>query len=213
VRRDVASGIALILGSAGLLVTMAFHPVAGSVEGLVRVAAAARGTHHLAVASIPVIFLGYLGLYNRLKADAVFAPAALVTFAFGSMGGTCAAILNGLVAPTFAERYAGDPAARATLEAILHHDHLLGSAFAKILMIASAAAIVLWSVAILGTRELPAWLAWLGCVLGGLELVGVFGGFMLTSVHHFGLFVLGMSAWNIVVGVFLCRRPAARPGA
>ncbi len=208
-RSGVAHGVALILGSVGLLVTMVFHPVAGSVETLVRVAAVARGTHSLALASILLMFLGFLGLYHRLKADPLFAAAALVTLAFGYVAGMCAAILNGLVGPAFAERYAGDPGARATLVAVLHYNHLLNTAFALIFMVASASAVVFWSVAIFNTRELPRWAGWLGCVLGGIGLVSLLGGLLGTSVHQFGLFILGMSAWTIVVGVLLCRAPSA----
>src|SRR5436853_3927148 len=146
-KRDTASGLTLILGSICLLVTMALHPTGGSVERIVRLAGIARGTHSLALASIPLMFLGFLGLYHRLKAAEILAPAALVTLAFGYIAAMCAAVLNGLAAPAYAERYASDPTAQDTLRAVLTYNGYVNAGFAKVFMVAMAAAMILWSLA------------------------------------------------------------------
>ncbi len=204
-KRDTAAGLALLLGSAGLLVTMGLHPTGGSIERMAHVARIARIAHALAIASIPLMLLGGLGLTARLKADAVLAPAGFVVFSIGCLGGMLAAVVNGLVAPTYAEWVVGRANEHAADTAIMHYGHALGAAFATIYMIASAVATMLWSAAILRSRALASWAGWLGILLGAAALVAVLGGFLGLSVHEFTLFVLGLSVWTIVVGALMCR--------
>ncbi|HEY3174258.1 MAG TPA: hypothetical protein VGK94_00705 [Candidatus Polarisedimenticolia bacterium] len=206
--RDAASGFALLLGSLCFIVTMVFHPSSGSVERLVREAPVSVWTHSLALASIPVTFLGLLGVHHRLKAAHMLSTAALVAYGFGSVAAMCAAVLNGLAAPAFATRFASEPATRDMVRAILTYNSLLNTGFAKVFMVAAAAALVLWSIAILRTRALAPWAGWVGGLVGGAGLVSVLGGFLGTSVHEFGLFILGLSAWTVSVGVLLCQSPA-----
>ena len=205
---DTVRGLALILGSLGLLVTMAFHPTAGGLEGLVREAAIRVRTHSLGLVCIPVTFFGFLGLHERIKADGTWAPAALIVYGFGCVAAMCAAVLNGLAAPAFAAHVAAHPTLRDTAPAVLAYSFLLNAAFARVFMVGAAAALVLWSIAIRRTGAFRSWTAWFGGLLGGAGLVGVLGGFLGTSVHEFGLFVLGLAAWTVVIGVLLCGPPA-----
>ena len=216
-KRDMTGGLALILGSVCLLVTMAFHPAAGGVEGLVRESTTRIWTHSLGLAAIPVLLYGFVGLFRRLEADEFSAPAAFVVQSFGYAAGMCAAVLNGLAAPAFAARVAAraatDPAAQDTARTVLAYSFLLNASFAKVMMAALAAAMALWSLAILRTRAFGPGVAWLGIVLGAAGLVGVLGGFMGASIHEFAMFVFGMSIWTVWVGALLCRSratPAAR---
>jgi len=204
-KRDTAAGLTFIIGSAGLLVTMGLHPTGGSIERMAHVARMARIAHSLAIASIPLMLIGGLGLTARLRADPVFAPAGFVVYAIGCLGGMLAAVVNGLVAPTYAEWVVGEVKNRTTDSAILHYGHALGAAFANIYMIATAVATMLWSAAILRSRALASWAGWLGILLGSLALVAVLGGFLGLSVHEFSNFVLGISVWTIAVGALMCR--------
>jgi hypothetical protein len=197
--------MALIVGSLGSVVTMVLHPVATNIHQLVRLANVAIGTHTLALACMPLIFLGLLGLYERVKRSEIAAPAALVAYGYGVTAVMCAAVINGLAAPAYATRFADDPAAATTLPMVLHYGGYLNAAFAKIFMVASSVSILCWSAAILRTRALPRWVAGLGCVIGVASLVGLVGGVVNTSVHGFGHFVLGCSAWFIVVGILICQ--------
>ncbi|HEV8150686.1 MAG TPA: hypothetical protein VGP61_10925, partial [Gemmatimonadales bacterium] len=86
---------------------------------------------------------------------------------------------------------------------------LLNSAFAKVFMAATAAALVCWSVAILRTGAFPSWTVWLGVGFGAAGLVLVLGGFLGTSVHEFALFVLGFTVWTIAIGVLLTQAGTA----
>ena len=212
-KRDRANGFALIIGTVCFLITMAFHPTSGSLEGLVRESAVRVGTHALGLATIPVLFFGFLGLNRRLHGDTVWAPAALVTYGFGSVAAMCAAVINGFVAPAFAARMAPDPAIHDTARAVLSYSFQLNAGFAKVFMVAAAAALLLWSVAIVRTRALPSWVAWVGGVLGVAGLVAVLGGFLGTGVHEFGLFVLCFAGWTVSIGVLLSQASTADPVA
>ncbi len=204
-RRETVSGVALILGSVGILVTMALHPAPHSLDSMIRQAGLAVGTHSLALASIPVSFIGFLGLSRHLESDNIFVPAALVTYAFGAVAVMCAAIFSGLVAPGYAIGASGDPDGQATLLAILRYGGHINQSFATVFMFAMCAAIIFWSIAILRTRRLPPWTGWLGSLVGFGALIGVLVGVLDTSVGGFGLFVLSTSAWVVAVGVALCR--------
>src|SRR5262249_54038726 len=69
---DRMGGIALIAGSVGSLLTMAFHPsgrdffVPGQLDSVTRMNI---GVHALAIASMPFLFLGALALSRRLSSS------------------------------------------------------------------------------------------------------------------------------------------------
>lgn len=54
---------------------------------------------------------------------------------------------------------------------MLHYTGLVNRAFAGVLVVASSAAILLWSAAILTTRALDRWAGVPGAVVGGLVLL------------------------------------------
>ncbi len=198
-----ASGFALLFGSVGFLLTMALHPTSGSLEGLVRQGPVRVASHALALAMIPVLFFGFLGVTQRLQAAVVLAPAALVTYGFGSVAAMCAAVLNGLAAPAFASRLASEASLHDTARVVLAYSFQLNTAFAKVFMVAVSAALLMWALAVLRTRALPAWVGGLGGMLGSVGLIAVVGGYLGTGVHEFGLFVLGFAMWTISLGVLL----------
>lgn len=205
IQRQRASGFALIFGSVGFLLTMALHPTAGSVEGLVRGSAVTIGSHSLGLAMIPVLFFGMVGVTERLQGAPVWAPTALVTFGFGSVAAMCAGVLNGLVAPGFAARVISQTALHDTARVVLTYGFQANAAFAKVFMVAVSAALVMWARAVVQTDALPRSIGVLAGVLGGVGLVAIFGGYLGTGVHEFGLFVLCLVAWTVSVGVILLR--------
>ena len=208
-KRNTVSGLALILGSICFLITMGLHPTSGSLDGLVQEASIRVGTHSLGLVSIAVTFFGMLGLHSRLQSDVVYAPAALVAYAFASVAAMCAAVINGLAAPAFATRMAPDPNLHETARAILTYSSQLNAGFARVFMVGVAAALVLWAISIGRTHALPRWAAWLGGLSGIAGLVGVLGGFLGVGVHEFGAFILGFAVWTIPVGVLLLRSSGA----
>src|SRR4030088_3457915 len=92
------SGLALIGGSVGMIITMAVHPHGAIAPA--QVESMARNiiiVHSLALASLMVLFLGALGLSQRLKSPDRLDFIALVLFAFASVAVINAAVMNGLV--------------------------------------------------------------------------------------------------------------------
>src|ERR1700676_2291272 len=97
---DRRSAIALIAGSAGMIITMISHP-GGKISPaeVDHVARMLIVVHSLALASIPVIFLGAWGMSRRIGGPDRLAWAGLVLYAVASIAVMNAAVLDGLIAP------------------------------------------------------------------------------------------------------------------
>ena len=207
-----AFGAAMIAGAVAFVVTMGLHPSGGSLERIRDIASVVIGTHSLAIASLVCITIGFLGLTARLGASRFLAWSAMVTFAAGALAAICAAVLNGLALPALARHHEGsDPATLDTLRVVLGYNHALNASFARVFMIATTVATVLWSVAILRTRALPAWVGVVGALAGATATALVLFGAIGVDVHDFGLFIFAFAGWSIVVGAQLLRKVA--PGA
>jgi hypothetical protein len=85
----------------------------------------------------------------------------------------------------------------------------LNQAFASVYVVGSCVAIVLWSIAILKTRQLAAGLGIYGIVLGFAIVAALFSGMLALDVHGFGLVTFTQSIWFIVAGVLLLRAKEA----
>lgn len=213
-RRDVISGTLLILGALTGVFALGLHPTAHDLlepEGLSRMAQLNALVHGTAIAGVPMVFVGLLGLARRLAPSELTTPA-LVTFATGGVAVVCAAVMSGFVAtPVIARIVAADPATRVTYEALLTYTSLLNQGFAKVFVVASSVAIVLWSVAILRSGRLQRAAGIAGAVVGGLVLIAFLTRQVRLDIHGFGLITFAQSAWLIWIGVLLLRR--APPGA
>lgn len=197
------------------MVTMSQHPTAEQLFAPGQVISVARMlvlVHVLALVSLPVLFLGALVLWRRLGPDDAFPIAGLVLYAFALVAVMNAAVFDGLVSASIAPRIsaATPTASEAWRIAFMYNGHL-NQAFARVFVVASTAAIVLWSVAIIRRGAFARALGWYGCVLGPVTLVAVFPGQLRLDPHGFGLIVLGQAAWFIGAGAQLYRqeRPLA----
>jgi hypothetical protein len=213
---DRMGGIALIAGAVGSLVVMALHPTGRDLltagGGFERVAIQTAGVHALAIASMPVSFLGALALSRRLAAPDRLGVMAIVCYGFALAAGMAAAAASGFVGPDLARQIvAEDPAAADAWRIAFHYNGGLNQAFASILVVASSAAIVLWSAAILKGRTLARGVGLYGLVLGPVVVLALLSGYLILGVHGFGLVVLGQTIWFVAVGVQLARWRAAGP--
>ncbi|MBK7878413.1 MAG: hypothetical protein IPJ77_22385 [Planctomycetes bacterium] len=202
-------GTALILGAVGTMVTMAAHPTGhdlASAEHFERVAFLAKAVHALAIASVPITFLGVLALARRLDGPDRSAIAGLVVFGFAAVSVVAAAVVSGFVTPELMRRHLDvDAAEKLQLHHVLDLAHELNQAFARVYVVASSVAIGLWSVAILRGRGLAKGLGGYGLVLGAAATVGILSGHLRLDVHGFGAVVLGQAVWWITAGVLLRR--------
>lgn len=205
-RYDSISGVALITGSVMMLVTMLLHPTGHEMfQDLHGVAPLGRAVHALALASVPMLVFGTLGLTRRLGAGAL-ATSALVTYAFASTAVLLAAVASGFLAPALMERILNSEGSeRATLHALLQYNSIVNQAYARVFVVGSSAALVLWSLAVLQGRTLGRWSGGLGLVVGVLAFVAAVSGHLRLDVHGFGAVVLGQSIWLISVGAQMLR--------
>src|ERR1700686_2348756 len=98
---DRLSGLALISGSGGMIITMSLHPTghvaAAQVEPMIHMLIA---VHALALACVPVQFLGAWGLSRRVASPDRLAVAGLVLYALALLAVMNAAVADGLVPPS-----------------------------------------------------------------------------------------------------------------
>ncbi len=203
--------IALIIGAVGGVVTMLFHPtghdlLAQSGEMARRSQMIGVAAHSLALFSTPILFFGFLGLSRQLDLNRPLVVAALVSYSFGVVAVMCAAVFSGLVAtPLAGQMSEADEATRQVLNGFFSYTGLLNQGFAKVFVVASSIAVILWSISLWRLRGWMQALAVMGCVIGAVSLAAFFAGHLRLNVHGFGLFLFGQSVWTILLGVFLLR--------
>ena len=207
---DRKSGIALIAGACGGILTMAVHPVgAGSItaDQAAHLMAASAAVHSLAIVSTLALFLGACGLFRRIAADDRIAFAGIVTYGFAVVATLIATGISGFVVPAMIRRMVQDaPPAASQWRMLIFSIFQVNQAFARILAAATAVAIVLWSVSALRKGGFGRKVAIYGCLAGLLVMLAVGSGQLRMDVRGMGGVVLLQTIWFIIVGAQLCRR-------
>lgn len=208
-RRDVKSGVLLIVVAALGVAVMALHPTG---HGLMDPATASRlalvnaVVHGTAIATAPILFLAMLGVWRYLGPSDL-TTAALVAFGFAAIGTLGAATASGFVAPGVISRIVAAEGSRIP-DAFLLYTSLWNQGFAKVHAVTSSVGIVLWSAAILRTGRMPRAIALYGSVIGVTIAVLLIAGALTLDIHGFGAVTLAQSAWFAAVGWALMRRSA-----
>jgi hypothetical protein len=201
--QDQKGGLALIAGSVGFIITMAFHPTGRELLAPGQLAPVGRltiGVHGLALVCLPIALFGTLALSRRLDA-----AGALIAYGFGCAAIMIAALASGLLAPAIAARMA-DPTANADVwHALFTYNGLVNQVFALVYAVSSAAAIVIWSTAILQRAVIPRAIGIAGCVIGSAIVLAILSGHLRPDVHGFGAIVLTEGAWFVACGLALIR--------
>src|SRR5882672_6967154 len=99
---DRKSGIALIAGSFGGILTMAIHPTAGgplTPDQVARLATTSAIAHSLAMVSFVLIFLGACGLARRIAAADRIAFSGLVVYGVACVAVLIATSVSGFIVP------------------------------------------------------------------------------------------------------------------
>ena len=129
-----------------MIITMISHP--GGKIGPAEVDHVARMlilVHSLALASIPVIFLGAWGMTRRIGGADRLAWAGLVVYALASIAVMNAAVCDGLMAPTMMRKIvAATPETRDMWQTLMNFNFQMNQAFARVYAVGSslAAAVV-----------------------------------------------------------------------
>jgi len=211
------SGWALIAGSMIVVVTLTFHP---SERGLLdpaqteSVVWAMITVHSLALVALPLWFIGAYGLSRRVSPSNLIGVVGLVIYGFALLAMMNAVVIDGLVTPGLA-RAILNAAPDKTIEwkIAFNHNVLLDQAFMNVFLVASSAAIALWSSVIVCRGTLARAIGIFGCLLGAATLMGQFAGWLGRNPHVFGLVLIGQAAWFFSAGVQLCRSKNGKTGS
>lgn len=211
-RNDRLSGILLIAAALAGVVVMALHPTAHglmSPDSGARLARVNVLVHSLALATVPVLSFALLALTRRLGATDL-SVAALVAWGFGGVAVTSAAVASGFVAPGVIARIVAKDGSQVPA-AFLLYTGLWNQGFAKVYLVASCAAILLWSAAILRGTRMSRGVGIAGLILAGAILLAFLAGHLGLDVHGFGIMTFAQSIWLAWIGVALLREAVANP--
>src|ERR1051325_1455626 len=200
------SAIAFFIGMTGTIITMALHPTSQDVtrsQNADHMMQLNVAVHSLALICMPILFLGALGLTRRLAAPNRLALSALVMFGFADVAVMIAAAASGLIAPGLFHHMVANPGMVDAWRAALAMNGHINQAFATIFVVASSAAIVLWSAAMLRSGSFSRPLGISGCIVGPITEIAVLSGHIRLNVHGFGMVVLVQAIWFISAGVLL----------
>ena len=204
-------GMLLTAGSAAFLITMGFHPVGPhggvlpSPHALAILAAVDRAVHTLAIAALPLLFLGAMALTQRLAGASRLALAALVVYGFAAVAIMSAACMSGFVGADILSRMVeGDPKLESR-HMLLDYTFRLNQAYASVYAVGSCVAIFLWSLEMVRTRRLSTGLGNYGLVLAPLLVAALCSGHLTLDVHGAGLLAILEGVWFITAGILLMR--------
>jgi hypothetical protein len=207
---DHVSGLALIVGSSGMIITMSLHPTGhvapDQLESMIPMLIA---VHALALACVPLMFLGALGLSRHVAGRGHLALTGLIAYTFALLAVMNAAVADGLVTPSVLRQMvasAGAPQAVDLWRMISHYNFYVNQGYAQVFVVASSVAIILWSASTWRGKELPRGLSIYGCILGAITLIALFSGHLNLDKHGFGIIIFGQAGWFIVAGALLLRR-------
>jgi len=220
---DRLTGLVLIAGSAGIIVTLSLHPSGRELFDPAKFESAARtliAVHSLALCSMPVWFMGAWGLSRSVSsADGrgeQLGFAGMVMYGFAAAAMMVAVVFDGLVTPGLAGHIVDTigKADQATIaqgwKIAFNFNGLIDQAFMRVFIVASSVAIVLWSLAVARSRAMAHGLAIFGCLLGVATVIALVSGQMERSPHIFGMVLIGQAIWFVAIGVqLLLRRPIA----
>jgi hypothetical protein len=190
-----------------MIITMISHP-GGKISAaeIDHVARMLIGVHSLAIASIPVIFLGAWGMSRRIGGADRLAWAGLVLYAVAGIAVMNAAVCDGLLAPNLIRQIvSATPETRDGWRLVMNYNFQMNQAFARVYAVASSLAVVLWAVSILRNRTLGRGVGVYGVVLGAVTVAGIFSGFLTPDRHGFGILIFGQAIWFLIVAAGLWR--------
>ena len=202
-------GIALVLGAVSGMITMSLHPVEGahpitpaqfeSLAGLM------VGVHALAIAGLPFSFLGGFALTRQLDSPGRVALTGLVIYALGLVAVMIAPALSGLVGTDILRHIVAREPEREQWRMLMQYNFMVNQAFARIFVVASSTAIVLWSCRMVKGQLISVGLGIYGLLLGPALVIAMVAGGLRLDVHGFGLITFSQAVWFILAGVLLMR--------
>jgi hypothetical protein len=201
------AGISLILFVVLLVFTMVLHPAGGSIEHLIRITPVIVITHSVAILALPFGCIGFLGLTRKIGIENYGSVLGFIMVCFALVATLLAAATNGLILPLYLQHY--KDAAPDTIEAInpvLRLSFTINLAFDYIYTAAFCLAILCWSIAILTTKKLAAWMGWLGIFISLLTAVIFISGVAVNNLYGLRVFGVCVVGWILLMGGVLYRQ-------
>jgi hypothetical protein len=200
------AGIALLISSFLLTVTMLLHPAGGSFEHLLGKTTIIIISHAIAITAMPVCYVGFKGLTQQLGTQLLLPMLGRAFSTFALIAGMLAGAINGLALPIYINRYKdADAATIENIKPVLKYGTALNHAFDHILIGGLCIGVLLWSVEIIKQKKLPVSLGYFGIVLIVAVVLMLASGFIFTSLSGFRVFVFGLVGWIVWCGLCLIK--------
>jgi hypothetical protein len=201
------AGMSLIIFTILLVFTIVLHPAGGSIQHLIRISTIIVVTHSVAILSLPLGCIGFLGLTRKIGIDHFGSVLGFVLICFGLVAALLAATANGLILPLFLEHYKeATPDTMAALDPILRYGFTVNLAFDYIYTGAFCLAILCWSIAILMTKKLAAWIGWLGIFISVVTVIIFISGVAVNNLQGLRIFGTCVITWILLTGIVLYRQ-------
>ena len=206
---NTAYGLALIVGTVAAIVTMAFHPTGfdphASVEAVAHDMSILVGVHSLALLSVPLLVFGFVGVTMRAGWHRPEALLAFIIYALSAVA-IMFADADGLINAALIPEMTG--ASRLKLQALtaaLAYNFQFNQACAKVFVVGTSLAMILWSITLFRFGVLERRIGIIGWFISLAALFGLLSGHVHMSAHGFGLIVLLQAVWAIALGVSMFR--------
>lgn len=201
--------IALLAGALMGIIVLASHPGGAhrvTPDQLQSLIVLNISVHALAIASLPILFLGAFVLTHEAVSDRRLGIIALVIFGFASVATMSAATMSGLVVSAALRHLVTHDAAAEQWHLLLAYTHTINQGFAQIGAVGFCVAIIIWSVALIKQRALNLVLGIYGILLGTAVITALISGAAELELHGgFEIITLGQSIWFILAAVLLWR--------
>ncbi|HEY6893909.1 MAG TPA: hypothetical protein VI258_07065 [Rhodanobacteraceae bacterium] len=205
----IAGGV-LVAATLLSILMMAHHPTASTHDAaslaadIAGSATLSRVVHGVLIALIASELYAFVVFAGRLATGRSAARAGLVAYAIGTGAMIGAALISGFVVSSLGVYYAGvaDPAPFVDFARL----SMTGNqALAKLGVVATSIAIVLWAIALLHDSKRARWLAIVGFATGLVPAIALLGGWIRLDVNGMLAVVLAQAIWNLAAGAELLR--------
>ena len=195
------TSLCLMIGSLMLVATMVLHPSGGNAKEILHIYNLAVSTHSLAIASLPFLVFGFLGLSQSLLSPSKLSIFAFIVICFSFVAGMLAAAMNGLVLPFFVKSKIDDFEQNENiLSPVVTYGLKINLAMDYILIVGLLIAISGYSFLIVKYHKTLNWIGYLGFSLLPIAILAAFLNFNFTSVSGFRLFIFAIVTWIFSVG-------------
>jgi hypothetical protein len=205
-----SAGVAIALASILSVAVMAHHPTthargpADIAADITRQALVDQVVHGSLIALMAVLLYGFSCWASLLGLHFFTVRAGLIIYSLGIIVAVLAALIDGFIIPDVARHYQNRSI--SDLEAMQHLLTLCAIAIrvcARLWVIATSIAFILWSVALFRAHGLSCLVGAIGFMAGGLPIVALLSGYLPMSVHGVLAFVLAQTVWSLAVAALL----------